>query len=47
MANLITLDQKLKKLKINKAEIENEIVFTYFDKLPADKRDDKLFTLAY
>lgn len=47
MANLITLDQKLKKLKINKAEIENEVVFTYFDSLPVDQRDDKFFQALY
>ncbi|MBD3329518.1 hypothetical protein GF357_03425 [Candidatus Dojkabacteria bacterium] len=47
MANLISLDQKLKRIKINKAEIENEVVFEYFDKLPASEREDKFFQALY
>ncbi|MCB9790098.1 hypothetical protein H6763_00980 [Candidatus Nomurabacteria bacterium] len=47
MANLVSLDQKLKKLKINKAEIDNEIVFNYFDSLPSEQRDDKFFQALY
>lgn len=47
MANLVSLDQKLKKLKINKAEIDNEIVFNYFDSLSNDQRDDRFFQALY
>ncbi len=47
MTKLVTLDQKQKKLRINKAEIDNEIVFNYFDNLPAIERDEKFFEALY
>lgn len=47
MSNLITLDQKLKRIKINSAEIENEIVFNYFDKLSVNERDEKFYRAIY
>jgi hypothetical protein len=47
MSNLITLDQKLKRVKINKAEIENEVVFNYFDNLSVKERDDKFYNALY
>jgi hypothetical protein len=47
MSRLISLDQKLKRIKINKAEVENDVVFEYFDNLPAAERDDKFFQALY
>lgn len=47
MSNLITLDQKLKRIKISSAEIENAIVFSYFDKLSADERDEQFYRAIY
>jgi hypothetical protein len=44
---LLKINQKLKRVEINKFEIENQIVFNYFDKLPAKERDDKLYRALY
>lgn len=44
---LLKLDQKLKRVEIAKFEIENQIVFNYFDKLPASERDEKLYKALY
>lgn len=46
MANL-TINQKLKRVEIKPFEIENEIVFNYFDNLPASDRDEKLLRAIY
>lgn len=43
----IKLNQQLKRIEINKFEIENEIVFNYFNNLPATERDGKLFRALY
>lgn len=43
----IKLNQQLKRVEINKFEIENEIVFNYFNNLPAPERDEKLFKALY
>ena len=43
----IKLNQQLKRVEIDKFEIENEIVFNYFNKLPATERDEKLFKALY
>jgi len=43
----ISINQKLKRIEIKSFEIENEIVFNYFDKLPANERDEKLFKALY
>ncbi|MGM5470337.1 hypothetical protein ACS386_08665 [Flavobacteriaceae bacterium LMO-SS05] len=43
----IKLNQKLKRLEVQNFEIENEIVFNYFDKLPASERDEKLIRAIY
>ncbi len=43
----IKLNQQLKRLEIDKFEIENEIVFNYFNNLPVNERDDKLFKALY
>jgi hypothetical protein len=48
MANsIITIDQKLKRVRVGSFELDNEIVFTYLDKLPADKRDEALHKAIY
>lgn len=46
MAHL-KINQKLKRVEIQKFEIDNEIVFNYFDNLPASERDDKLIRALY
>ncbi len=43
----IKLNQKLKRTEIQKFELDNEIVFNYFDNLPAAERDDKLVRALY
>ena len=43
----IKLNQQLKRVEIDKFEIENQIVFNYFDKLPAKERDEKLYRALY
>jgi hypothetical protein len=45
--NIITIDQKLKRVKVGSFELDNEVVFTYLDKLPADKRDEALHKAIY
>jgi len=46
MAN-IKINQKLKRIEIQKFELDNNIVFNYFDNLPANERDDKLIRALY
>lgn len=43
----IQLNQQLKRLEIREFEISNEVVFKYFDQLPASERDEKLFRALY
>ena len=43
----IKLNQKLKRLEVSGFEVENDIVFNYFDQLKIDERDDKLFKALY
>lgn len=43
----IKLNQKLKRLEVQKFELDNEIVFNYFDKLPANKRDENFIRAVY
>jgi hypothetical protein len=45
--NLINLNKQNKRIEINSFEISNEIVFNYFDNIPASERDDKLFKAIY
>jgi len=45
--NTIKLNQKLKRLEIQKFELDNEIVFSYFNKLAASERDDQLIRAIY
>lgn len=46
MAN-IKLNQKLKRVEVQKFELDNIIVFNYFDNLPTSERDDKLIRAIY
>jgi len=43
----IKINQQLKRIEIKEFEIENQIVFNYFDKLPAKERDEKLYRALY
>lgn len=43
----IKINQQLKRVEIKEFEIENQIVFNYFDNLPASERDDKLLRAIY
>lgn len=43
----IKINQKLKRVEIQGFELDNEIVFNYFDKLPANERDEKLIRAIY
>ncbi|MFK5982246.1 MAG: hypothetical protein QM499_04965 [Flavobacteriaceae bacterium] len=44
---MISLNQKLKRLELKSFEIENEIVFNYFNSIPSKDRDEKLFKALY
>lgn len=44
---MLNLNQQLKRVEIKEFEIENQIVFNYFDNLPADERDRKLLRAIY
>jgi hypothetical protein len=44
---MISLNQQLKRVEISNFEIENQIVFNYFDNLPANERDEKLLRAVY
>ena len=43
----IKINQQLKRIEIKEFEIENQIVFNYFDNLPATERDEKLLRAIY
>ena len=43
----VSLDQQSRRVEIDALAIENELVFTYFDRLPKDERNDKLFRAIY
>lgn len=43
----IKLNQKLKRVEVQKFELDNSIVFNYFHKLPANERDDKFIRALY
>jgi len=40
MAAIISLDQKARRVRFGSFEMENEMVFSYFDKLAKDERDE-------
>ena len=44
---MLSLNQQLKRVEISNFEIENQIVFNYFDNLPATERDEKLLRAVY
>lgn len=44
---MIKLNQQLKRIEVKGFEIENQIVFNYFDNLPASDRDEKLLKAIY
>ncbi|MBO0323185.1 hypothetical protein J0X14_12830 [Muricauda sp. CAU 1633] len=44
---MLNLNQKLRRVEIKEFEIENEIVFNYFDQIPANERDEKLIRTIY
>ncbi len=44
---MINLNQQLKRVEISNFEIENQIVFNYFDNLPATERNEKLLRAVY
>lgn len=43
----IKLNQQLKRVEVENFEISNEVVFNYFNNLPANERDEKLFKALY
>lgn len=43
----IKINQQLKRIEIKEFEIENSIVFNYFDNLPTAERDSKLLRAIY
>ena len=44
---MLKINQQLKRIEIKEFEIENQIVFNYFDNLPANERDGKLLRAIY
>ncbi|MBC6998340.1 hypothetical protein [Cytophaga sp. FL35] len=43
----ININQKLKRVEVKDFEIDNQVVFNFFDKLPVTDREDKLFRALY
>lgn len=43
----IKINQKLKRVEIQKFELDNNIVFNYFDNLPVNQRDEKFIRALY
>lgn len=44
---MLNLNQQLKRVEISNFEIENQVVFNYFDNLPVYERDEKLLRAIY
>lgn len=44
---MLRINQQLKRVEISNFEIENQIVFNYFNNLPAMERDEKLLRAIY
>lgn len=44
---MIHLNQQLKRVEVSSFEIENQVVFNYFDNLPLSERDEKLLRAIY
>jgi hypothetical protein len=45
--SLVKIDQKRKRVEIKEFEIENEIVFNFFDRVSSEERDETLFRALY
>lgn len=45
--NTIKINQKLKRVEIQNFELDNNVVFNYFDNLPVKERDEKLIRALY
>lgn len=45
--SFLKLNQKLNRVEITDFEIENKIVFNYFDKIPSNERDEKFLKALY
>jgi len=43
----LKINQQLKRVEVSAFELDNEIVFNYFNNLPANERDDKLVRAIY
>jgi hypothetical protein len=43
----LKINQQLKRIEISSFEIENEVVFNYFNNLPSNERDSKLIKAIY
>lgn len=43
----LKINQQLKRIEISSFEIENEVVFNYFNNLPSEERDSKLIRAIY
>ncbi|MEI6425444.1 MAG: hypothetical protein WCP55_24750, partial [Lentisphaerota bacterium] len=47
MANIVTIDQKKSQVKIKAFELDNQIVFEYFNKIPTELRDETFLKAVY
>ena len=43
----IKINKQLNRVEVKEFEIDNSIVFNYFDNLPISERDDKLLRAIY
>ena len=43
----ISINQKLKRVEFGSFEVDNQIVFNFFDNVPESERDEKLFRAIY
>jgi len=44
---MLKINQQLKRVEIKEFEVENQIIFNYFDNLPVSERDEKLLRAIY
>ncbi|WP_346864098.1 hypothetical protein [uncultured Draconibacterium sp.] len=44
---MLKINQRLKRVEIKEFEVENQIIFNYFDNLPVAERDQKLLRAIY
>ena len=45
--SIIRMNQSLRRVEIKNFEIENEVVFNYFDQIPVNEREEKLVRALY